>query len=89
MHFFFLTSTVPISFYFKDNMWSYVCIEQVHTVRLWAEGKARQLSNMWNMDQFFRVTQVDVTSSITALEKRHVRYIITGNKKWIANIISL
>uniref|UniRef100_T1HAZ7 Coiled-coil protein 142 C-terminal domain-containing protein n=1 Tax=Rhodnius prolixus TaxID=13249 RepID=T1HAZ7_RHOPR len=52
----------------------------VHTVRLWAEGKARQLSNMWNMDQFFRVTQVDVTSSITALEKRHVRYIIT--ERW-------
>ncbi|XP_014242251.1 uncharacterized protein LOC106662575 [Cimex lectularius] len=43
----------------------------IHTVRLWAEGKARQLSNMWNMDQFFRVTQVDVLSCLSALTKRH------------------
>ncbi|KAK9502041.1 hypothetical protein O3M35_012648 [Rhynocoris fuscipes] len=43
----------------------------VHTARLWAEGKSRQLSNMWNMDQFFRVSQVDVTSCMTALSKRH------------------
>uniref|UniRef100_A0A146KUE0 Coiled-coil domain-containing protein 142 n=5 Tax=Lygus hesperus TaxID=30085 RepID=A0A146KUE0_LYGHE len=43
----------------------------VHTCRLWAAGKARQLSNMWNMDQFFRVTQTDISWCLEALSKRH------------------
>lgn len=52
-----------------------VYMVQVHTCRLWAEGKARQLSNMWNMDQFFRVTQTDVSWCLEALSKRHVKSI--------------
>ncbi|BET03403.1 coiled-coil domain containing 142 [Nesidiocoris tenuis] len=44
----------------------------VHTCRLWAAGKARQLANMWNMDQFFRVTQVDISWCLSAVSKRHL-----------------
>ncbi|CAH1404432.1 unnamed protein product, partial [Nezara viridula] len=43
----------------------------IHTCRLWAEGKARQLANMWNMDQFFRVTQIDVAASLKELSNSH------------------
>ncbi|RZF35155.1 hypothetical protein LSTR_LSTR007857 [Laodelphax striatellus] len=39
----------------------------VHTARNWAASRARQLANHWNIDQFFRVTQSDVNSSLQAL----------------------
>lgn len=44
----------------------------VHTVRLWIESRARQLSNYWNMDQFFKVTQSDVNICLQALAQLQV-----------------
>uniref|UniRef100_A0A1B6E8U2 Coiled-coil protein 142 C-terminal domain-containing protein n=1 Tax=Clastoptera arizonana TaxID=38151 RepID=A0A1B6E8U2_9HEMI len=41
----------------------------VHTVRLWVESRARQLSNYWNMNQFFKVTQNDVNICLHALSQ--------------------
>lgn len=43
----------------------------VHTARLWAQSRARQLANNWNMDQFFKVTQCDVNTCLQALS--HIR----------------
>ncbi|KAL1137980.1 hypothetical protein AAG570_009675 [Ranatra chinensis] len=46
----------------------------IHTARLWAEGKGRKLANMWNIEQFLRVTQSDVSFMIEALSKCHVSH---------------
>ncbi|XP_072153079.1 uncharacterized protein [Bemisia tabaci] len=41
----------------------------VHTVRMWAMTRTRILANFWNVDQFFRVTQTDIQSCLTALSQ--------------------
>ena len=39
----------------------------IHSVRIWAMGRAKYLTNCWNMEQCFRVTHVDVNASLYAL----------------------
>ncbi|XP_054259357.1 coiled-coil domain-containing protein 142-like [Macrosteles quadrilineatus] len=41
----------------------------IHTVRLWVQSRAKQLSNPWNMDQFFRVTQSDINTCLRDLSQ--------------------
>lgn len=44
----------------------------IHTVRLWAIGRAKYLANCWNMEQFFRVTHIDINASLYALNHLQV-----------------
>lgn len=46
----------------------------IHNVRLWAMGRAKHLTNCWNMEQFFRVTHVDINASLYALSQLKVGY---------------
>lgn len=44
----------------------------IHMVRLWVLSRAKYLANNWNMEQFFRVTHVDVNASLYALSQLKV-----------------
>lgn len=47
----------------------------IHMIRLWALSRAKYLANSWNMEQFFRVTHVDVNASLYALSQLKVKYV--------------
>lgn len=44
----------------------------MHTARSWALGRAKYLTNCWNMEQFFRVTHVDINAALYALNQLKV-----------------
>lgn len=46
----------------------------IHTVRIWALSRAKYLANCWDMEQFFRVTHVDVNASLYALSQLKVKF---------------
>lgn len=55
----------------------------VHTTRLWATNRARQLASSWNVSTFFLVSQADVSICLLELQQLHVsRYKIYMYKLW-------